>query len=80
MRSCFVCVLIQWMVTLINMEKEIDNDHVVTCVECGNSDDAKMLIIADAPHVIECCVCGHPNDRTWFSDDEFYDILLDAVM
>jgi hypothetical protein len=65
---------------LINMEKEIDNDHVVTCVECGNNDTAKMLIIADAPHVIECCVCGHPNDRTWYSDDEFYDMLLDTVM
>ena len=64
------------------MEKKIDNDHVVTCVECGNSDDAKMLIIAEAPHVIECCVCGHPNDRSWghMSDDAFYDMLLDAVM
>ena len=45
------------------MKKEIDNDHVVTCVECGNNDTAKMLIIADAPHVIECVECGHPNDR-----------------
>ena len=64
------------------MEKKMDNDHGVTCVECGNRDDAKMLIIAEAPHVIECCVCGHPNDRTWghMSDDAFYDMLLDAVM
>ncbi|MEK9697815.1 MAG: hypothetical protein VW270_18755 [Candidatus Poseidoniales archaeon] len=62
------------------MKKEIDNDHVVTCVECGNSDDTQMLIIADAPHVIECVVCGHPNDRTWDDDDEFYDMLLDVVM
>ena len=65
-----------------NMEKEIDNDYVVTCVECGNNDTAKLLIIAEAPHVIECCVCGHPNDRTWghMDDDAFYDMLLDAVM
>ena len=62
------------------MKKEIDTDHVVTCVECGNSDDTQMLIIAEAPHVIECVVCGHPNDRTWYSDDEFYDMLLDVVM
>lgn len=64
----------------MSMKKEIDNDHVVTCVECGNNDTAKMLIIADAPHVVECVECGHPNDRTWMSDDEFYDMLLDAVM
>ena len=62
------------------MKKEIDTDYIVTCVECGNSDTAKMLIIADAPHVVECIECGHPNDRTWMSDDEFYDMLLDAVM
>ena len=60
------------------MEKKIDK--AFTYIDCGNSDDTKMLIIADAPHVIECCVCGHPNDRTWHSDDEFYDVLLDAVM
>lgn len=62
--------------------KEIDTDHVVTCVECGNDDTAKLLIIADAPHVIECVECGHPNDRTWgqMDDDTFYDMLLDVVM
>ena len=66
----------------MSIEKEIDNDHVVTCVECGNNDTAKLLIIAEAPHVIECCVCGHPNDRTrgHMDDDAFYDMLLDAVM
>jgi len=62
------------------MEKEIDNDHVVTCVECGNNDTAKLLIIAEAPHVIECCVCGHPNDVRRETDDDFYDMLLDIVM
>jgi len=62
------------------MKKEIDNDHVVTCVECGNSDDTRMLIIRDAPWVIECVVCGHPNDRMWDDDAEFYDMVLDAVM
>lgn len=64
------------------MKKEIDTDHVVTCVECGNSDDTRMLIIADAPWVIECMECGHPNDRRWgrMDDDEFYDMLLDNVM
>jgi len=57
-------------------------DAAFTCVECGNSDDDKMLIIAEAPHVIECCVCGHPNDRSWgyMDDDAFYDMLLDEVM
>ena len=57
----------------MSIEKEIDNDHVVTCVECGNNDTAKLLIIAEAPHVIECCVCGRPNDRTWghMDDDAF---------
>ena len=62
------------------MEKKIDK--AFTCVECGNSDDDKMLIIAEAPHVIECCVCGHPNDRSWghMDDDAFYDMLLDEVM
>lgn len=65
------------------MEKKIDTDHIVTCVECGNSDDGKMLLIDSAPWVVECMECGHPNDRTWghsMSDDEFYDMLLDAVM
>ena len=62
------------------MKKEIDNDYVVTCVECGNNDTAEMLIIAEAPHVIECCVCGHPNDVRWETDDDFYDMLLDIVM
>jgi hypothetical protein len=64
------------------LEKKIDTDHIVTCVECGNNDTAKLLIIAEAPHVIECCVCGHPNDRTWghMDDDAFYDMLLDVVM
>ena len=64
------------------MEKKIDNDHTVTCVECGNSDDDKMLLIKSAPWVVECMECGHPNNRTWghMSDDEFYDMLLDAVM
>ena len=52
------------------MEKKIDT--AFECVECGNNDTAKLLIIAEAPHVIECCVCGHPNDRTWghMDDDE----------
>ena len=27
------------------MKKKIDTDHIVTCIECGNSDDAKMLLI-----------------------------------
>jgi hypothetical protein len=64
------------------LEKKIDTDHIVTCVECGNNDTAKLLIIAEAPHVIECCVCGHPNDRTWghMDDDAFYDMLFDVVM
>jgi len=62
------------------MKKEIDTDHIVTCVECGNSDDTQMLIIADAPHVIECMKCGHPNDRRHMDDDTFYDMLLDVVM
>ena len=50
------------------MKKEIDNDHVVTCIECGNSDDAQLMIIRDAPWVVECCVCGHPNDVRWEHD------------
>ena len=62
------------------LEKKIDTDHIVTCVECGNDDTAKLLIIADAPHVIECMECGHPNDRRHMDDDTFYDVLLDVVM
>ena len=62
------------------LEKKIDTDHIVTCVECGNSDDTQMLIIADAPHVIECMKCGHPNDRRHMDDDTFYDMLLDVIM
>jgi Zn ribbon nucleic-acid-binding protein len=62
------------------LEKKIDTDHIVTCVECGNDDTAKLLIIADAPHVIECMECGHPNDRRHMDDDAFYDMLLDVVM
>ena len=62
------------------LEKKIDTDHIVTCVECGNNDDTQMLIIADAPHVIECMKCGHPNDRRHMDDDTFYDMLLDVVM
>jgi len=50
------------------MKKKIDNDHVVTCVECGNSNTAKLLIIRDAPWVIECVECGHPNDARWEHD------------
>ena len=48
------------------MEKKIDT--AFECTECGNSDNDKMLIIAEAPHVIECCVCGHPNDARWDHD------------
>ena len=64
------------------MKKEIDTDHIVTCVECGNDDTAKLMIIRDAPWVVECMECGHPNDRTWgrMDDDTFYDMLLDVVM
>ena len=64
------------------MKKEIDNDHVVTCVECGNSDTDKLFLIREAPWVVECVVCGHPNDRSWgaMDDTDFYDMLLDAVM
>ncbi len=64
------------------LEKKIDTDHVVTCVECGNDDTAKLMIIRDAPWVVECMKCGHPNDRAWgrMDDDTFYDMLLDVVM
>jgi hypothetical protein len=64
------------------LEKKIDTEYTVTCVECGNGDDDKLLLIRDAPWVIECCVCGHPNDRAWgrMDDDTFYDMLLDVVM
>jgi len=65
---------------MMSIEKKIDNDYIVTCVECGNSDDDKMLLIDSAPWVVECMKCGHPNDRRHMSDDEFYDMLLDAVM
>lgn len=64
------------------LEKKIDTDHIVTCVECGNDDTAKLMIVRDAPWVVECMKCGHPNDRRWghMDDDTFYDMLLDAVM
>lgn len=38
------------------------------CVECGNTDNDKLMIIADAPWVVECCKCGHPNDARWDHD------------
>jgi transcription elongation factor Elf1 len=63
---CFVCVLIQWMDILINMEKKID--PAFTCTECNNSDSDKLMIIRDAPWVVECTVCGHPNDARWDHD------------
>ena len=66
MRSCFVCVLIRWMIILINMEKKIDK--AFTCTECNNSDNDKLMIIRDAPWVVECMVCGHPNDARWDHD------------
>ena len=47
------------------LEKKIDTEYTVTCVECGNADDDKLMIIRDAPWVIECCVCGQPNDVRW---------------
>ena len=50
------------------MEKKINNDNIVTCVECGNDDTAKLMIIRDAPWVVECCICGHPNDVRWEHD------------
>ena len=66
MRSCFVCVLIQWMVTLIDMEKKIDT--AFECTECGNSDNDTLMIIREAPWVVECIKCGHPNDARWDHD------------
>ena len=66
MRSCFVCVLIQWMDILIDMKKEID--PAFTCTECNNSDNDKLMIIREAPWVVECMVCGHPNDARWDHD------------
>ena len=64
------------------LEKKIDTDHIVTCVECGNDDTAKLMIVRDAPWVVECVEWGHPNDRRWgqMDDDTFYDMLLDVVM
>ncbi len=49
------------------LEKKIDTNGV-TCVECGNGDADKLLLIPDAPWVVECCVCGHPNDARWDND------------
>ena len=63
---CFVCVMIQWMATLINMEKKID--PTFECMECGNTDSDTLMIIRDAPWVVECTVCGHPNDARWDHD------------
>ena len=46
------------------MEKK-GNPKPYACSECGNSDDAQLMIIRDAPWVIECMQCGHPNDARW---------------
>lgn len=49
------------------------NTNTVTCCECGNTDDDRLLLIRDAPWVIECMVCGHPNDARWDGDmDDVY--------
>jgi len=45
------------------MEKKINK--AFTCIECGNSDNDKLMIIRDAPWVVECMQCGHPNDARW---------------
>jgi len=51
------------------MEKEIDTEvKPYACIECGNSDDAQLMIIRDAPWVVECMQCGHPNDVRWEHD------------
>ena len=48
------------------LEKKIDTEaKPYACIECGNSDDAQLMIIRDAPWVVECCVWGHPNDVRW---------------
>ena len=46
------------------MEKK-GNPKPYACTECGNSDDAQLMIIRDAPWVVECMQCGHPNDARW---------------
>ena len=56
------------------LEKKIDT-NTVTCVECGNGDADKLLLIRDAPWVVECCVCGHPNDARW--DNDMADVYSD---
>ena len=48
--------------------KKIDTAKPYACIECGNSDDAKLMIIRDAPWVVECMECGHPNDVRWDHD------------
>ena len=50
------------------MEKKIDTAKPYACIECGNSDDAQLMIIRDAPWVVECMQCGHPNDVRWEHD------------
>jgi len=50
------------------MEKKINTAKPYACIECGNSDDAKLMIIRDAPWVVECMECGHPNDARWDHD------------
>jgi len=51
------------------MEKKIDTEvKSYACIECGNSDDAQLMIIRDAPWVVECMQCGHPNDVRWEHD------------
>ena len=54
------------MDTLINMEKKID--PAFTCIECGNNDNDKLMIIPEAPWIVECIECGHPNDARWDHD------------
>ena len=44
------------------------NKVAFECNECGNTDNDKLMIIADAPWVVECCKCGHPNDARWDHD------------
>ena len=50
------------------MENKIDTAKPYACIECGNSDDTKLMIIRDAPWVVECMECGHPNDVRWDHD------------
>ena len=50
------------------MEKKINTTKPYACIECGNSDDAKLMIIREAPWVVECMECGHPNDVRWDHD------------